>query len=995
MPTPKDKLAKLVNSFRIADYRLMSEATVRLSYIDSFWEALGWNIRDFNQVMVEQVDDFNKKPDYRFIVNGKTQFFVEAKKPSEKLINPRHIYQTKLYCWNGNVPLAILTDFEEFRPFHSIGQPSIEEAKKGLLTQFDMTFEQYPDRADELLNAFGREAVLAGSLQELLKTPPKMIRDSVDKAFLRSLSDWRKLIADNIAKNNQFKSEYDLSEAVQRILDRIVFLRVLNDRDIEDKDQLQLILSKGNDFYSHFVDVCRSFAPKYNGLIFNPHQVSEELEIDDYVFQPILKDFSYDNSPYRFDEIPVEMLGTIYEQFLGDEVTLDNGRAVIEQKPEVRKAGGVYYTPQYIVEYIVDNTVGKLLENCKTPADAAKLKICDPACGSGSFLLGAFDKLIKWHENYFAEHPEKAYDTIGKSKYLLAYQDGKDNNSPVRLTARMKGQILKNNLFGVDLDRQATEVAQMSLYIKCLEGLAKEPTFTLGFMEAILPKLEGNIKCGNSLIGSDFISEDFFGLSDKERRKINPFDWEEQFPFLKESGGYDAVIGNPPYLRVQGMQEHHTDVVPYLKSHYKSVESGSFDIYLVFIEKGLKLLNKSGLYGMILPHKFFQGDLGKNIRKYIADKQAIQIIVSFGANQIFQDASTYTCLLFLAGSNQSCFSYYKFELGDSIESDLRELPFQEIDIKETQKEKWNFNLGTKGQLLEKLENMPLKLGDIIRKIFQGLATSSDKIYVLKDIKKFNSNNNLLALYSQSLEKEILIEKGLVKPFLMGKDLKRYEPPNNKSYVVFPYLIDSDKPTLMTQEYIKNNFPFGWEYLETNRIDLENRERGRMKGEQFYAYIYPKNLNEFEVKKIMTPDISGQCQLTIDLNNLYHTTTIYSFVFKENIDFNINYLLGLLNSKIMWFFLTNTGNVLRGGYFRFKTEYLKPFPIPQSPKPEIHDKLVELVERMLKLNKDKQTADEFTRKQIEQYIARTDKEIDALVYELYGLTEEEIKIVENK
>jgi hypothetical protein len=232
----KDKLDNLVFNFKLANYRSLNESQTRLSYIDKFWEALGWNVSNTDEVRVETTDKQSKRPDYRFLKGNKTLFFVEAKKPAEDLKNPKHIYQTKLYCWNGNVPLAILTDFEEFRPFRSLGKPKLDDANKGIIKKFDLLYESYPDEAYNLLNTFGREAVLCGSLNDLVKPTQIELRDTVDKDFLNTLSKWRTDLATQIAKSNKFKNEFDLSEAVQRILDRLVFLRILQDRDIENED---------------------------------------------------------------------------------------------------------------------------------------------------------------------------------------------------------------------------------------------------------------------------------------------------------------------------------------------------------------------------------------------------------------------------------------------------------------------------------------------------------------------------------------------------------------------------------------------------------------------------------------------------------------------------------------------------------------------------------------------------------------------------------------
>ena len=270
-----------------------------------------------------------------------------------------------------------------------------------------------------------------------------------------------------------------------------------------------------------------------------------------------------------------------------------------------------------------------------------------------------------------------------------------------------------------------------------------------------------------------------------------------------------------------------------------------------------------------------------------------------------------------------------------------------------------------------------------RRLVRNSQTSSDKIYVLKTVKCLEKT---AILYSTYLKKEVEIEQGLIKPFLMGKDVKRYEKPEPKNVVIFPYVASSEKVSLMTQEYIQTNYPLGWKYLLENRIDLENRENGKMKHANFYAYIYPKNLNEFEAIKILTPEIAIKPQHTIDREGVfYHTTKVYSYSFRDKIEEVRDYWLGLLNSKLLWFFLKSTGYVLRGGYFTFKTDYLKHFPVKRidfNNKWEVilYEKIISNVQQTLE---NKQRMIDTT---------TLENRIDELVFMLYDLTYEEVKLI---
>lgn len=462
--------------------------------------------------------------------------------------------------------------------------------------------------------------------------------------------------------------------------------------------------------------------------------------------------------------------------------------------------------------------------------------------------------------------------------------------------------------------------------------------------------------------------------------------------------GFDIVIGNPPYLRVQGIQQTQPQYMDYYKNKFTSAV-GSFDLYALFLEKGYSLLDAKGFLSYILPHKFFQAKFGESLRESLTKRKALYKIVRFGSEQVFDEATTYTCLLFLSSNPQDNFQLLEKNKStiDTDESKLDISTFNTTTLKapEPSKKEWHFGEDQTFSLIDRLKENSFSLGDITSKIFVGLQTSADKIYVLPIIKEKKSS---YICFSKSLEEEIEIEKGIVKPFLMGKDVHRYQKVIPKNVVIFPYEISKKsgkkEANLMSQKSIKDDFPLAWDYLKRNKKELENRENGRMKNENFYAYIYPKNLVEFDSVKIMTPEIANNCELSIDTDgNLYHTTKVYSFVLNDKFSkvIDLKYLLSILNSKLLWYFISNTGYVLRGGYFTFKTEYLKPFPIPKSPieNPELQKPLIALVDKIMQIKSESLPAGG-DRKQ--DACATLESEIDARVFHLYGLTEEEMMTV---
>jgi hypothetical protein len=521
-------------------------------------------------------------------------------------------------------------------------------------------------------------------------------------------------------------------------IDRLIFLRMAEDRGIEEYAKL-LGLVNGNDVYGRLVSQFRDADDRYNSGLFHfrderdrggePDGLTPNLKMDDGVLEGIIRGLYYPESPYEFSVLPIEVLGQVYEQFLGSVIHLedDGHTAAVEQKPEVRKAGGVYYTPTYIVDYIVENTIGRLLRGKKPGprGGASRLKIVDPACGSGSFLIGAYEYLLDWHRDRYLED--------GPQKWSKQLYEGRGGNW--HLTIEEKKRILLNNIYGVDIDPQAVEVTKLSLLIKVLEGESEQSLQSQlrMFQERALPDLRENIKCGNSLIGPDFYeNEQMVLLDDEEHYRINVFDWQAAFPqvYEGEDSGFDVVIGNPPYIRIQALKEFAPVEVEHYKTAYRSAGKGNYDIYVVFVERGLELLNKSGRLGYILPHKFFNAKYGQPVRDLISSGKHLSEIVHFGDEQVFTGATTYTALLFLdkVGSEQ-----FRFVKADDLTEwrTTREAEEGAISVEKSIADEWNFYIGKDSETLDRLSQMPTKLGDIAH-IFVGTQTSADDVFVLDE-----------------------------------------------------------------------------------------------------------------------------------------------------------------------------------------------------------------------------------------------------------------------
>jgi hypothetical protein len=578
MPIP-DSVAELIDRFASArkEYHQghYNETQTRIDYVNPFFAALGWDMDNhggLSELLREVVHEdalkiggTTKAPDYSFRTGGARKFFLETKKPSVTLnVKEEPAYQLRRYAWTAKLPISILTNFEEFAVYDGRVLPDRKDSpKKARLDYFKFT--EYADRWDELTARFSKEAALSGAFDHYVEQArDKRLSLPVDTAFLAEISGWREKLARSIIANNPALAPRELNYAVQMIIDRIIFLRISEDRGVETQYRLEP-LRNGARVYPRMLELFRHADARYNSGLFHfekekgrdqPDDVTPHLILEDRPLKEIIASLYYPESPFEFSVFPADILGQVYEQFLGKVIRVFGKTAEVEEKPEVKKAGGVYYTPTYIVAYIVENTVGKLVAG-KTPAQVAKLTILDPACGSGSFLIGAYQFLLDWHLKYYTENSREKWT---KGKNATIYQVKKDTvgGEIWRLTTAEKKRILLNNLYGVDIDAQAVEVTKLSLLLKVLENESSElidNTLSL-YKERALPDLENNIKCGNSLIGPDFYVDKDPALFDLEARlKLNAFDWKAGFPKITAAGGFDAVIGNPPYIRIQTMKE--------------------------------------------------------------------------------------------------------------------------------------------------------------------------------------------------------------------------------------------------------------------------------------------------------------------------------------------------------------------------------------------------------------------------------------------------------
>jgi type I restriction-modification system DNA methylase subunit len=955
------------------------ESQVRIDFLNPLFTALGWDMENKSQkppyvrdVIVEvSSEPTSKRPDYNFRMNGVTKFFVEAKSPSVSLSDTNHIMQAKSYAWSTkNVFFVVLTNWKEFKLFDASLKPNERFPDEGLIYSFQHT--DYLANIDKLLD-LSREKVEKGALDALLPrdAKSKRLRIPPDKAFLDDLTGWRSELAKDIHKRNPQFNVKILNDVVQKLIDRIIFIRIAEDRNVRRNRELWEIVGLWKQegrrklIMGHLKNLFYKVNDDLNGNIFKPH-ACDEADVDSDLLAEIIENLYTPKSPYRFDAIGVELLGSIYERYLGSTIKVTAQRAKVEEKPEVRKAGGVYYTPKYIVDYIVKNTVGRQIEG-KTPKQIEKLRILDPACGSGSFLLGAYQYLIDYHESYYRAHPKQAKFLYYDPYYKLRPDD-------ISLPIQEKAKILKNNIFGVDIDPQAVEITMLSLYLKAIEG----ERGALPMRQHLLPPLSNNIICGNSLVGYDMFEGQLF--ADETKDAVNPFDWNSKlagFGEIIESGGFDVVIGNPPYVR----QELLTRFKEYFKTHY-NVSHGTADLYAYFIEKGVSLLKNRGIFSYIVANKWMRANYGEPLRRWLKEQQ-IEEIVDFGDLRVFESATTYPCILRIRkGPPAKSFRVTQVKTLDfeSLSEYVNDHSYP-VDKSHLGDKAWSLSDEKAQAILSKVMKVGVPLGEYVKgSIFYGIKTGLNEAFVIDR----KTRDRIIAEDPKSAE--------IIKPFLLGRDIKRYQPPASERYLI---LIPKGWTNAQCGK-IRN----GWRWFAGNypaitkhlALFIDKAEKRYDKGEYWWELRVCDYYGEFEKPKIVYAEIATRGQFVLDESCFYSDTTSYI------IPLDSKFLIGILNSTLVTFVFSKLSSEIRGGFFRWKRQYMYDLPIPTIDQADpsqkaIHDKIVSLVDRMLELHTRKNDLPPSAeRERIEREIAVTDETIDNLVFDLYQLTPEERMII---
>jgi len=976
-----------------------NETQVRNDFIDPLLKCLGWDVdnnkgktqflRDVIQEEYIEVEDetTKKNPDYTLRINGTRKLFVEVKKPSVNILkSAKAAFQTRRYGWNANLGISILTNFEHIIIYDCRFKPDVSENEQVARVRI-FGFEEYVDAFDEIQRLVSFNSANSGQLDDLFSIYERK-GQTFDDYFLKQIENWRQKLAITAIEKNESLNDEDINFLIQRLLNRIIFLRICEDRTIEKFETLKNIKS-----YDELKHLFQQSDKKFNSGLFDfiEDTLSLKIDIDSEVLIEIFNELYYPLSPYDFSVVDPTILSQIYERFLGSRIVLEEGRQLtILEEPEVSASNGVVPTPKIIVEQIIKDTLSPLTTG-KTFTELSTIKVGDICCGSGTFLISAYD---------FMQQTllEKLIEEDSDNKDLIYQLD----ETTFALTLKAKRNILELNIYGVDINPYAAEVSEFSLLLKLLEGENKATVdnFINQHAEKVLPSLKGNIKCGNSLVDSKFFEFMPEALeNDQLLHNVKPFDWEIEFPFLKDTKGFDAIIGNPPYVRIQNLVKYAPEEIKYYQSSisgYSVAKKETIDKYYVFIQRAIALLNTNGLLGYIVPHKFFLIKGGKALREFITTNSQISKITHFGVTQVFADRSTYTAILILQKAKKTDFQFKRVR---KITPELLEKQdaFVSYQTEAFNADPWIFLSPDTEKVFNKLrseQSVPLKE---LAEICVGLQTSADKIYIFEpesetsDTYRFIKNG-----------KQWEVEKNICLPAIYDLSFSLLDTIAANARIIFPYSVENDGAHLFSEEYFESNFPRAWSYLQEHKPQLEKRSL-QGNNPKWYQFGRSQSLTRFHnTPKLVWSVLATNPPYALDNNDLQFTGggngPYYALINRS--DYSLLYFLGILSHPLFENMVKAGASEFRGAYYSHGKQFIENIPIRQidpdnTSEKEKYNTIIKLVESLIKTKTQLKSAAYGSKRTVLQ--RKADTLFDLLIRNinlLYGINGEEFSLVMN-
>jgi hypothetical protein len=1003
------RVATLVQSFQRyeADYLRVTynETQARTDFITPLLEAFGWDVHNaagqplgLREVIEEATVDvaeerLSKKPDYEFRLARQRKLFIEAKKPNVRIDRNRDAaFQTRRYGYSASLPISVLTNFHQLSIYDCVPRPAqTDEAHVARLLL--VRYDEFEARFDELWPLMSRAAVYSGDFDRRFAVDvTRHGAEQFDDFFLRQVRSWRERLAVDIHAHTPGLTPSELTYAVQLFLSRIVFLRICEDREIERYEMLR-DLAADNTFNALMVELRRADTFYDSGLFRLLDDARLGIRISDAVLHGIIAELYYPQSPYTFAVVETEVLGEIYEQFLGEVITVNVGGAVeIVSKPEVRESGGVVPTPRYIVDAIVERTVTPLLQG-NGPDDLAGFTVADICCGSGIFLLSVYEFLLDHYLIWYLANDRSRH--VGRTIYEgVAGQ--------WRLLFEEKRRILLTHIRGVDIDANAVEVARFSLLLKLIEAetAAGLRDYVASRHSAALPALDANLRAGNSLVSPAEWATVRGGLLPVLLEKVNPFTWSAEFPTEMAGGGFNVIVGNPPYIRIQNMMAYSPDEATFYQSPlspYTTARQDNFDKYALFIERALTLIRPDGRVGVIVPHKFMTTQAGRALRHLIAAGRSLKKVVHFGVQQVFgRQAANYTCLLVLDRHGSPDVEIERVEALDAWRYGAPG-QFMTIPAAELGDDTWQFaDADTRDVFARVRAGCPNELGQVAE-IFVGVQTSADAIYIFKAAVETTTTITL-----RWDDRDWPIERGILRPCMLDAPLLPYARAEPNRWMIFPYeLVAGARRTearLIQPAGMARNYPGCWAYLQARRAELERRNitGGATGTQQFYQFGRSQSLTKFDSPKIILPILSLEARYAYDQDNITVTGggngPYYMIRPRPGAAVSDAFLLAILHHPLSEAMIRTNTSPFRGGYYSHGKQFIEHLPMPMVGDAD-RVAIEQLVHDVIAANDAARNARTPHQRSVhERNAAALRDQIEARVTTVFGLTPADMAVV---
>lgn len=985
-----DELKSLVDRYREArthgQLQDASEATMR-TWIDELLAVFGWDVHNTHQVLTEHVlshaarerlhgiGSSNTRPDYTLTGGRAPLVFVDAKNLSVDIENEKSAaFQIRSYGWSIGAPFSIVTNFEQLAIYDCSVMPDLEDDASYARLYF-LTLDHYEEKFETLEAFLLRENVISGHTRFVHGKG-----NALDEKFSAMLGKVRIELAKAILQHNQVESARTLSYYVQVIINRIIFIRVCESRDLEEDGLLLRFAQRG--FWDSFkASSYADFYERYDGPMFKRIPPLQSLVIDDGVFEHFLKQLYYP-SPYRFDVIPLKTLSDIYDLFLGYELVVEAGHVTDALRAEFQKSNGAVTTPAHIVSQVIRSTIPETTFSHLSTQEILNLKIVDIACGSGVFLIGVFDYIVEELERRVARG-----DVLAPG---FAVQVG----DHCILTLEGKRAVINRCLYGVDINPEAVEVAKMSLSLKLIDDYQPADFSAAGLLGAqILRGIGANIRCGNSLVGEDVLSV-FPTLADNlaQLQATNAFDWRTAFPeVFDEKGGFDYVVGNPPYVEVKNYNVALPYMAAYVKLRYASAKNGKTDLAMPFIEKGVRLLNERGRLGYIVQKRFFKADYGKGIRKLLTSEQLLNGIFDYEETNLFGRRITYVAILVcdrFTERNTDVWYAHSAQYGQRI--------FPANTFSDTP---WNFDNADLRALRLRLSETLGTLGDVCH-VKVGLQVLWNDVYQIKVDRVADGK-----IHGHSVvDEDVVVEADACRPLLCNEHFAPLTKRDYSTYAIFPYSVtDAGEVTELSIADFMAMYPLAGAYLERHKdLICKNVQTLPEKNVAYNAaehwHLFTRANNHGAVyQKLCVPMTAQYPQASVVLDkHIYCDNANMFFVQLDTIDETHLYALAaIINSTIFNTFARSIANPQQGGYYKFNKQFLNPVPVPRDEflrGSRRISRLANIARRIEQTNEQLRGALGGQTSGLENALRSLWAELDRQCNRLYGLTREEKALV---